>query len=243
MTSPGLVLIHGGSHTSECWQPTVDELARLAPTLQVLAVDLPGRRSTPGDLSNLTVEDCVQSTVDQISQSGMTNVVVVAHSMAGITAPGVVAALGSERVKRLVMLACCVPPEGRTVIDTLNGPLRAMAGRRARSGGPAKRISKLMASLFFCNGMTRDQRQFVLRGICAESSAVTIQPVSRKDLPRSVPRTWILTKRDRSLPPRKQRQFIDNLGGVDEVVELDTCHNAMVSEPGALARLLVERAV
>jgi hypothetical protein len=36
--------------------------------------------------------------------------------------------------------------------------------------------------------------------------------------------------------------FIDNLGGVDEVVELDTCHDAMVSDPRGLAAILAARA-
>ncbi|WP_322754203.1 hypothetical protein [Frankia sp. Cas3] len=68
------------------------------------------------------------------------------------------------------------------------------------------------------------------------------EPVSRANLPRDVPCTWILTLRDRSLPPRKQRRFIDDLGGVGEVVELDTAHDAMISAPRELAALLAERA-
>jgi len=38
-----------------------------------------------------------------------------------------------------------------------------------------------------------------------------------------------------------QREFIGNLGGVDEVIELDTCHNAMISEPVKLAEILLSR--
>ena len=51
----------------------------------------------------------------------------------------------------------------------------------------------------------------------------------------------MLTLRDKSLPPRQQRRFIENLGGVDEVIELDTCHNAMISMPDELAAILVGR--
>jgi hypothetical protein len=51
----------------------------------------------------------------------------------------------------------------------------------------------------------------------------------------------VLTGRDHSLPPRKQRGFIGNLGGVEEVIELDTCHNAMISMPEELAAILLAR--
>ena len=55
MTLPALVLVHGGAHAADCWDLTVDEIHRLAPDLDVLAVDLPGRRNKPGDLRTLTV--------------------------------------------------------------------------------------------------------------------------------------------------------------------------------------------
>jgi hypothetical protein len=60
-------------------------------------------------------------------------------------------------------------------------------------------------------------------------------------MPDEVPRTWILTLRDRSLSPRRQRSYIEELGGVDDVICIDTCHDVMYSEPERLARILIER--
>jgi len=37
MTLPVLVLVHGGAHAADCWDPTVDEVHRRAPDLPVLA--------------------------------------------------------------------------------------------------------------------------------------------------------------------------------------------------------------
>jgi hypothetical protein len=56
-----------------------------------------------------------------------------------------------------------------------------------------------------------------------------------------IPRTWILTKRDRALAPKLQRKYVDSLGGVQTLFEVDTCHMLMVSEPERLAQILVER--
>ena len=102
---PALVLVHGGAHAANCWDLTVDEIHRLATDLSVLAVDLPGRRGKPGDLRTLTVGECVDSVVADIEDAGLDDIVIVAHSMAGVTVPGVVAKLGAARVREMVFAA------------------------------------------------------------------------------------------------------------------------------------------
>ncbi len=77
----GIVLIRGAAHTAACWQPTVTELARSAPDLPVLAVDLPGRGDTPEDLRQVTAKRCVEHVVERIEAARVDRVVVVAHSM------------------------------------------------------------------------------------------------------------------------------------------------------------------
>jgi hypothetical protein len=47
MALPALVLVQGGAHAADCWDLTVDESGKLAPQLEVFAVDLPGRRGKP----------------------------------------------------------------------------------------------------------------------------------------------------------------------------------------------------
>jgi pimeloyl-ACP methyl ester carboxylesterase len=241
MTSAALVLVHGGQHTGQCWEPTQGALGRQAPELRTLAVDLPGRGRTPGDLASLTIGQCVDSVIEQIDAAGLDEVVLVGHSMAGLTVPGVAAALGPDRVRRMVMVACCVPPQGQTVVDTLTGPFRVMATRAARSRQPAKPMPKLMSDLMFCNGMTAAQKAFVARQLCSEASTITAEPVDRSALSPDIPRSWVIPLRDRSLRPKQQRRFIANLGGVDDVVEIDACHDVMVSHPDALATLLAAR--
>ncbi len=44
MADVGIVLVHGGQHAGDCWEPTVTEIGLQAPGTPVLAVDLPGRR-------------------------------------------------------------------------------------------------------------------------------------------------------------------------------------------------------
>ncbi|CNH92455.1 hydrolase%2C alpha/beta fold family protein%2C putative [Mycobacterium tuberculosis] len=67
------------------------------------------------------------------------------------------------------------------------------------------------------------------------------EPADRSDLPDDVPRTWIMTLRDRALSRRQQLTAIESLGGVNTLVCLDGCHNVMVSDPAGLAAVLIDR--
>src|SRR3974377_740654 len=115
MALPGLILVHGGAHAADCWELTVAELATQEPELRVLAVDLPGRATRPGDLATITIADFVNSVVADVEDAGLGEVVVVGHSMAGLVVPGIVAKLGATRVREMILLAAFVPPQGFSV--------------------------------------------------------------------------------------------------------------------------------
>ncbi|OBK47585.1 alpha/beta fold hydrolase [Mycobacterium sp. 1081908.1] len=241
MALPGLVLIHGGAHAADCWELTVAELARQAPGLRVLAVDLPGRAARPADLSTVTIADWVNSAVADVDAAGFGDVVVAGHSMAGLTVPGVVAKLGAARVREMILLAAFVPPQGKSVVGTLHGPLAPLARSARRIERSSFPMPIALARFAFCNGMTPEQRGLTLSRLCMESPNVIFEPADRSDLPDEVPRTWIMTMRDRALSVRQQLAAIESLGGVDTMICMNACHDAMFSEPKSLATILAER--
>jgi len=154
MALPALVLVHGGAHAGDCWDLTVDEIHRLAPELRVLAVDLPGRRGRPGDLSAVTITDCVESVITDVEDAGLDEVVVCGHSLGGVTVPGVVAKLGPSRVREMILAAAFLPPQGTSVLDSLGGPLGWYARHAAAARQAAVVMPRVPARLAFCNGMT-----------------------------------------------------------------------------------------
>jgi hypothetical protein len=87
----------------------------------------------------------------------------------------------------------------------------------------------------------RARRKFIAGKVYPESARMLAEKVSRQGLPNNVPRTWILTTRDRSLSVKLQQRGIDAIGGVQTIVPIDTCHCPMVSKPERLAEILVER--
>lgn len=240
MTLPDLVLVHGGEHAADCWDLVVAELHRQAPELRTLAVDLPGHGAKPGNLATATIGEWVDSVVADIEGAGLSDIVIVGHSMAGVTVPGVVTKLGSVRVREMILAAAFVPPQGQAIVDTLRGPLARFARRGARIGKPTK-VPKSAARYAFCNGMTAEQRRFTLSRLYPESARIPAEPVDRSGLPDEVPRTWILTTRDRALSVASQRASIEALGGVEKVIEIEACHEVMISHPELLAQILVQR--
>jgi pimeloyl-ACP methyl ester carboxylesterase len=239
--STALVLVHGGQHSADCWDLTVDELRRRAPHLPVLAVDMPGHGATSGDLTTVSIAACVRSAIEQIEDAGLGDVIVVGHSLAGLAVPGMVTKLGSPRVREMVLAACCLPVQGKAIVDTLIGPLAWYVRRAVRLRRPPGTMPNMLSALIFCNGMTREQRRFTLSRIHPEAATIITEPVDRSDLPDDVPRTWILTLRDHALFRRIQLRSIASLGGVQTLIPVDTCHDLMISEPALLAEILIER--
>jgi pimeloyl-ACP methyl ester carboxylesterase len=237
---PDLVLVHGGEHAADCWDLVVAELRRQQPELRILAVDLPGHGNKPGDLATVTIAEWVHSVVADIEEAGFGDIVIVGHSMAGVTVPGVVAKLGSSRVREMILASAFVPPHGSAIADTLGGPLAAFARRAARIGRPMK-IPAPAARWAFCNGMTPARRRLTMSKLHAESARIAGESVDRSGFPNDVPRTWILTTRDRALSVASQHASIAALGGVDTVIPVDACHEVMFSHPERLAQILIER--
>jgi pimeloyl-ACP methyl ester carboxylesterase len=235
MSADGIVFVHGGKHDSRYWQPTMDAIAEREPTVRLLAVDLPGRRGVTGDM---TLSGCVNSAVAQVQQADMGPIVLVGHSLAGVTMPGIASKLGAESVRRIVAVSCCVPPQGKTTADTVSWSSRLVARLLERLPMP-----KWLARQIFCNGMSAEQTELSLRLLvpdAPDTPGLTRAPADRSALPPDIPRTWVLTLRDRTLPPRVQLRFAANLN-VSEIVPIDTGHNPMIADPQGLAEILLAR--
>ncbi len=240
MPLPALVLVHGGGLAADSWDLTVKEIYRLAPELTVLALDMPGRRKKPGDLKELAIADCVDSLVGDIENAGAEDVVIVGHSIGGMALPGIATRLGAAKVREMIYAAAFLPPDGATLVDTLPWLFARIARRFADSGVPRETPSWL-ARFAYMNGVPSRRRRFMRGKLYPESLRILTENVSWHAMPDDIPRTWIMTLRDRAITPKLQRKSIGVIGGVQKLIEIDSCHMVMVSEPEQLAEFLVGR--
>ena len=183
----------------------------------------------------------MDSVVADIEDAGFDDVVIVGHSLAELTVPGVVTKLGASRVREMVFAAAFVPPEGTAVVDTLPGPVAWYARRTAEHA----RSATLPNSLAGVRVLQRDDR-VSSGGSTATACTPDRRPSSsrrssRRDMPDDVPRTWILTLRDRALSVKSQRRSIEALGGVQTVHPDGHLPQLDGQRAGTAGEILVER--
>ncbi|HTX95827.1 MAG TPA: alpha/beta hydrolase [Mycobacterium sp.] len=140
----------------------------------------------------------------------------------------------------MIFAAAFLPLEGTAIVDSSPWVLARIARRFAKKGVPRETPAWLVR-FAYVNGVPLRRHRFMHGKLYPESLRILTETLPRREMPSGIPRTWILTGRDRALSPKLQRKYIEALGGVQSMTEVDTCHCLMVSEPELLAEILVER--
>jgi pimeloyl-ACP methyl ester carboxylesterase len=223
------VLVHGGGFGSVAWD-------RLIPFLPgpSLAVDLPGRgRRADVDLASVTPQDCADAVVADMADAGITDAVLVGHSLAGVVVPRVLA-LAPERLRAAVLLSAIVPDHGENVMTTMAPETRAAVLPALADGiyrpGAGAGLEML------CNDLDDEQTRFVIDSRTADSVLLLTEPMDLSGVAQPVPRWYVHLTLDQRVPPALQDECNARWGG--ERVPLDTGHMAMVAKPRELAAIL-----
>lgn len=237
------LLVHGAWQGAWSWERVVDFLQEQGH--RAVAVDLPGHGSRAHeDLSKIQLQDYVEAVVAEAKSKNMRDLVLVGHSLAGITLPYVALRI-PERIKHLVFVSCMVPDEGKRVIDMLSPADRLLYRLIVGLTGARRRGAKLprfIARWKFCNDLDRTTANWVLSRMTPEPVGPWEEPISRQGLEGlKLGMTYVLLTRDRAIPPEHQRRMARNLGE-PELVELEAGHNALISRPRELAEILLRYA-
>ena len=225
-----IVLVHGGGFDHRCWD-------RLVPLLDgpVLAVDLPGRGRHPAPFDAVDLAACAEAVAGDVDEAGFDEIVLVGHSLAGCSMPAIVGVLGA-RVQRCVFVACTVPDDGQSVLDTLDPELQELARAAADLVEPVL-MDGAIAELVLGNDLDADQLAWCVERMVPEVPGLIFEPVDLSPLGRPMPRLWVRTLGDTILAPDKQLRGAANVGDCP-VVDLAAGHMCMVSQPEALAAIL-----
>lgn len=225
---PTLVLVHGAGHTAEVWSAVQDHLAHRS-----LAIDLPGRADSDGDVSSVTIADAAATIEDEVAAVTEGPLVLVGHSAGGIVLPAVAARLRGS-VQHLVFVAGLCAREGHTAVEIFHpGQEESMRARSAAmrveyaghryapvaspGGGPAVTDPKVAMSIDSLNYIT--------------------QTVSWEGVDQDLPRTFIRCLRD-SLQSREIQARLAEECGATQTIDVDAGHNAVSEEPRVLAAVL-----
>ncbi|MFD8818125.1 alpha/beta fold hydrolase [Streptomyces sp. NPDC059627] len=227
------LLVHGAWHSGECWERVVPLLT--AAGHRVYAPSLTGHGEKAGLLGpDVGLDTHVADVVDLIRDEDLTDVVLVGHSYAGL----VVSSAANEvpdRVGHLVYLDAMVPEHGESAAD--GQPLTRALIDLALASDSGWRVPPLpeLPPPYGLFGVTEATDLAWLRGMLSDQSVRTLQQPVRLDDPaaRTIPRTHIHCVAN--VPEGVVRRPVP---AAQQVWELPTGHDCMITMPAELAELL-----
>lgn len=232
------VLVHGACHGEWCWDEVAARLR--AKGHRVVTLDLPGHGRRAAQVRHAGVEAYGRAVANAMALQGISRAVLVGHSMGGLVIPKA-AELTGARVRHLVFLAAVVVPDGASLAGTLMTPAgRAMMTGNAAARGDGTFLYPAETAWARWMGDMPQGDPRVARAISLLTPQAIRPFVEAVDFRvfygMRVPRTYIRCLHDRAVLPAKAAECAARLGV--EPVDLDCAHNAMLSQPDELVRVL-----
>jgi pimeloyl-ACP methyl ester carboxylesterase len=237
------VLIHGAFSGAWIWEPLIRELEAAGHTAE--AFDLPGSCDDSTPVEEVTLDRCADRICAALA-AGEEPAVLVASSGGGIAATQA-AARYPERVATLIYVGSFIPQDGQSLIGLTELPEgegdQVQANMVVEGDPPVGRMPGDAARKYVYEDSSDEVASWAIERETPQALAPFAEPVS---IPEGalddVPRGYVLTKRDKCIPPALQRRMIEE-ACCEQVVELDTDHIPQLSATAKLAEALDRLAV
>lgn len=232
-----IVLVHGTGHGGWCWRLVMPILR--ADGYEVYAPTLTGLGSSSHLLRfGVDLTTHIEDIAKLLFYEDLHETVLVGHSYAGMVITGV-AAVASERLSKLVYLDAYVPREGQSEFDLWPEEWRVKALADIESGG----TTRSPASLFPILGISDEKMaEWVRARLTPHPMSTYMQaPPSGTLGSRSLPRAYISCTVGKAVPIFASFAAFARSEGWD-VRELATGHDAQLTAPRELAKILIELA-
>jgi pimeloyl-ACP methyl ester carboxylesterase len=228
-------LVHGAWHGAWCWRRLIPELEDRGHG--VIAMDL------PSDDPAAMFDDYADVVAGELEARGGDDVVVVGHSLAGLTIPLVAA---RQRVSRLVYLCALVPVPGSSFMDQLASEDMLDLGYVAGLGEPdgeGRRgwADEGLARHFMYADCDAEATEQAVARLRPQAQSPYAQPCSLDAFPAR-PSTYVVCGEDRLVKPDWSRRIARERLDAD-LVELPGSHSPFLSRPADLASVLHDAAV
>ncbi|MFA5853775.1 MAG: alpha/beta fold hydrolase [Patescibacteria group bacterium] len=228
MKSVGFLLIHGAGLGAWAWD-------RVTPLLKypALAVDLPMRGDPNKAMSALKLEDYVQAVVDAAAAFPVEKIVLVGHSIGGEIALRVATRM-PERVAGIVFVSAVIPQPGKAMVSIRPWLERFFMHLTARFGAlkPPPKVVRTRAA----NDLDEETISLVLKKYSPESPRIFLDK-AEWSLPESLPRWYVKTLNDRSVPPLLQDTLLARVLP-SRAPTIVSGHYPMLAKPAELATIL-----
>lgn len=240
-----IVLIHGAWHGAWCWdlvRPLLEQEG-----FSVHALTLPGLAERADEMSpTIGLQTHIEDAIRQIDERGLTRFVLVGHSYGGMVITGVADAL-KDRIAHIVYLDAAMPKEGETMMSYgAPRPAEAIeAGKQAiRALAPDGVAMAAFPPSVLGIPEGHERYEWVARNLTTHPLKTWLDPIALTNGgAMGLPGTYILC----TDPMLAMTQFAwvaeqKRSAAGWNVVELATGHDAMVTEPAKVAKILVKAA-
>lgn len=241
MPATTYVLVHGAWHDSRAWDRVVPLIE--AAGHRVFAPDLTGHGSKADRLGpDVGLDTHVGDVVDLIRAGGLTDVVLVGHSYAGMVITGVANEI-PEHIARLVYVDGMVPEDGESAVDVM--PVTQYMIDAAAGSDEPWRIPPLpeLPAPIGLFGVTDPDDIAWLRTTLGDDSVLCFQQAVQLDHPAlpGIPRAHVHCVG--SEPEGFSRRPVPTTqpdGTPARVHELRSGHDCMITVPDELTGLLLD---
>lgn len=231
------VLVHGAWQAPYVWDAVKADLQKAGN--KVIVVELPGHGTDKTPTHTLRLDLYRDKVIDAISTVSE-NVILVGHSMGGMVVTAVAEKIPS-RISKLVYIGAFLPENGQSLTDlafsdpgSQLGPLLIEAPDKLTLDVKADSLTYL-----FINDGSASAKQQVVTNYRAEPSIPLTNPVAiTKENFGRVNKVYIKTLQDVVISPGKQDKMIA-AAGITSVYSVNTSHSPFLSQPKAVADLLL----
>ena len=236
------VLVHGAFGGAWCWEPVTGPLREAGHTVGTL--DLPGGGADRTPVDGITLASCAKRVCDVLA-SQPEPAILVGHSMGGVVVTQA-ASDCPEHVASLVFVAAFMPADGQSLLDLTHLPEGEgdliQANIVIEGEPPVAVLSAEATAAAVYNDCTSEQAAWAV----ARRRPQAVAPYATQvDVDESVlaaiPRSYVMTTRDRSLVPALQRRMIRE-HPCERVIELDADHAPYLSATDGLVAALLQLA-
>jgi pimeloyl-ACP methyl ester carboxylesterase len=236
------VCVHGAFGGAWTWDPVIAPLEALGHTVE--ALDLPGGGVDRTPIEEITLASCAER-VSSVLAERPEPAVLVGYSMGGVIVTQA-ASNSPDRVASLVFVAAFMPSSGQSLLDLTKLPEGAGDMIQANivvEGDPLMAsLSDEAAAAAIYNCCTPEQTAMAVVRRRPQAVAPFTTPVQLDQAAlTSIPRSYVLTKQDRAIPPALQRRMIAE-HPCRRVIELDADHAPHLSRTDELVAALDELA-
>lgn len=234
------VFLHGGGQGGWVWDETIAAMIQQSRDAhRYLALDAPGCGAKRGrDTAGYDFDAITAELVADIEVEGLRDAVLVGHSQAGTSMPGMVL-LRPELFSHAVFVSCVAPDPGLNTLEMT-------AGRIHRGHHPFNDRTLTLRErnrALFCNDMGGAEAEAFLDklghdqwpSVCYSHSDWTYDHLS------ALPVSYVLCLEDAILPLEWQHYFAKRLHA-RSTPRIDSGHQAMNTRPNALAEILLAQA-